>query len=98
MSNIRSISLLESFETYEGHGEIKIDMDLFPELVGKTDKEIDEWLNVHYCDLFVDSNSSELRKEKDPNDDDVIELSEYWNNCEVVWDKIKNETKTMKIK
>ena len=115
-TNIRSVRLMESFVTYECHGDIKLNLDLFPDLKGKTDQEIQEWLNDNYCDLYVDTWSHELRKdnkivydeeeleyykenpdEKPESDiaDDVIELSEYWSNTEVVWDKIKCEEKNM---
>jgi len=62
--NIRSINLLESFETYECHGEIQINLDLFPELVGRSDTEIDTWLNANYSSLFINCRNSELRREK----------------------------------
>ena len=112
MSNIRKIRLLESYVTYEGHGHIILNFDIFPELKDKTNEEIDKYLNDNIDNLYACTNTNELRKDNmeiiDPleyeedeeipqpeEDPDVIELQEYWNDCECVWNKIKNETRTL---
>jgi hypothetical protein len=113
--NTKTVRLMESFITYECRGDIKLNLDIFPELKDKTDDEIQNWLNSNFDNLYVNGFNHELRKDcyyvysqeewdemtvngEDPEiDADVIELSEYWSNTEVVWDKIKNEEKNMFI-
>lgn len=108
--------MMESFVTYECHGDIKLNVDHIPELKDKTNQEIQDWLNEHYYDLYVDTYTQELRKDKkviyseeeegyyeenpeerpaDEDDEGVIELSEYWSNTSVEWDKIKCEEKNL---
>jgi hypothetical protein len=113
--NIKTIRLMESYITYENHGDINLNLNYFPELQGKTNSEIQDWLNANSDNLYVDSNNGEIRKDRyyiytqeeyddmavngeDPEiDEDVIELLEYWNNSEVIWDKIKCEEKTLYV-
>ena len=113
-SNTRSVRLMESYTTYECHGDININLDIFPELKDKTNEEIEQWLNDNYCSLYVHCGSGEIRKDMnyvyEPEDleegevpelfedSDVVELAEYWSNTEVVWDKIKGEEKTLHVK
>jgi hypothetical protein len=54
---------MESFITYENHGDIVFNFDFFPELKGKTNDELQDWLNQNYCNLYIDCNTSELRKD-----------------------------------
>jgi hypothetical protein len=113
--NTKTVRLMESFTTYECHGDIKLNLDIFPELKDKTNQEIQTWLNENSGNLYIDCYSQELRKDQyyiysqeelddmlvngeDPEiDDSVIELSEYWSNTEVIWDKIKCEEKTLHV-
>jgi len=62
--NTRKVNMMESFVTYENHGELVLDFDVFPELVGKTDQEIQEWLNNSMDSLYVHVDIGELRKDK----------------------------------
>jgi hypothetical protein len=63
MSKKKSVRLMESFITYENHGDIVFNFDHFPELEGKSNEELQDWLNQHYCDLYIDCNTLELRKD-----------------------------------
>lgn len=62
--NTRKINMMESYTTYENHGELVLNFELFPELVGKTDEEIQGWLNQNSEELFIHVDSMELRKDK----------------------------------
>lgn len=115
--NIKTVRLMESYTTYESHGDIKLNLNIFPELNGKSNSEIQDWLDQNFHNLYIHCGSCELRKDQnyvyteeeledykadneEPElfeDSDVIELCEYWNSTEVVWDKIKGEEKTMHI-
>jgi hypothetical protein len=113
--NTKTVRLMESFTTYECHGDVKLNFDIFPELKDKTDQEIQTWLNENSDSLYVNTFNQELRKDcyyvfsseewdemtvngEEPEiDADVIELSEYWSNTEVIWDKIKCEEKTLHV-
>ena len=54
---------MESFITYENHGDVTLNLDYFPELKDKTDDEIQEWLNQNYSELYVHVYSNEFRKD-----------------------------------
>ena len=113
--NIKTIRLMESFTTYECHGDINLNLKHFPELQNKSNEEIQEWLNSNYDELYIDSLSGELRKdcyydytpeeldemlvngEEREENPDVIDLLDYWSSTEVIWDKIKDEEKTLHV-
>jgi hypothetical protein len=61
--NTRKINMMESFTTYENHGELQLNFEYFPELVGKTDEEIQNWLYENDENLFVHIDTCELRKD-----------------------------------
>jgi hypothetical protein len=105
--------MMESYTTFENHGELELNFEYFPELVGKTDEELQVWLDQNIGELYIHVGSGEIRKDKkyiysaedieeakangeeieDFEDDDVVDLWDYWSESEVNWDKIKNEKK-----
>lgn len=62
--NTKTIRLMESFTTYECHGDIKLNFVIFPELKDKTDQEIQTWLNENSDSLYIDCSNNELQKDQ----------------------------------
>ena len=62
--NTRTVNMMESFTTHACHGTLTLNFAIFPELEGKSDEEIQIWLNNNYSSLFVNSDNGELRKDK----------------------------------
>ena len=101
---IKTVHMCESFVTYINKGSIKMDLDKFPNLVGKTNKEINDWITSNGDTLFVNwegeirlnschyYEEGELEEGEEPEvDPDSIPLWEYFNNAGVEFDKIKDE-------
>ena len=98
---------MESIETFVNKGHITVNTDYFPEFEGKSNEEIQEMINSgeYYVDvdlgeLMPKSPSYELMEQLgylDENgvvDYDVSRLENLWtyhNECDVNFDKIKNE-------
>jgi len=55
---------MESYVTYESHGDLNLNLELFPDLKDKSDEEIQTWLNDNYSNLYVHCGSGELRWDK----------------------------------
>jgi hypothetical protein len=96
----------EQYMTICGKGYVKINLDDFPELEGKSNSEINTWINDNADDLwvnwegyirkdnFVIYEEGELEEGEEPMiDDHAVPLWDYHNESEITWDKIKNEEK-----
>lgn len=80
MGRTIKVSMRESYVTFLFRGEVELDLDDYPELQGKTDEEITE---------YIYSNSSEM---KAPEGFKYVD--NLWDACmemDVISDKIKNE-------
>ena len=89
----------ESFVTICGYEDYIVDLDKFPELQGKSEEEITEWLyknsdNLYINDSYEDPNPREEMGgayEIVPEGEGEYTLADTVGNNGVTWDKIKNE-------
>ena len=96
----------ESYVTFCGKGEYVIDTSKFPELDGKSEDEVVEWLynnqesvavNPDYIDDDPNKHSvNDYDKALEivplaEGDDETPRLYDYTSDSSVIWDKIKNE-------
>jgi hypothetical protein len=56
--------MMESYVTYENHGDLVLNFEFFPELEGKSDEVIQKWLEEFSSQLFVNVETLELRKDR----------------------------------
>jgi hypothetical protein len=102
---IKNINLMESYTTYVNKGSIRVETDIFPEFVGKTNSEISELINNGK--YYVDEDSKQLLPipltkdnletlgyldedgESAYDGGDLIYLWEYHGYCGAKFDKIK---------
>jgi len=63
-TNVKKVRMMESYTTYECHGDLELNFDIFPDLKDKSGDEIQKWLNENYSDLYVHCGTGELRKDK----------------------------------
>jgi len=82
--NTRKVNMMESYVTYENHGELVLNFELFPELVGKEDKELQEWLSNSMDSLFVHVDSCEIRKNNKYvySEEEILEAKETGEELE----------------
>ena len=92
-----TVSLIESFVTYENHGNLTLVPTDWPELEGKSKEEIAEWLNKNKGRLYVDCENDPKLVREEAEDGDVMSLSEFWSEAEVLHDKIKDEERFMVV-
>ena len=95
----------QSYVTYCGMGEYVIDTSKFPELDGKNEDEVVQWLYEHQEDVGVNAdyvdddpnkhsvNQFDIAYEIVPltEDNENGTLHDYTSDASVIWDKIKNE-------
>jgi hypothetical protein len=96
----------ESYVTYCGKGEYVIDTSKFPELDGKSEQEVVQWLYENQESVGVNSDYIDDDPNKhsyndydkayeivplEEDDDESPSLYDYTSDSSVVWDKIKNE-------
>lgn len=94
-----TVSLIESFVTYEHHGNLTLVPTEWPELDGKSKEEIAKWLNNNMEDLYLDDDNKIVRKEAaDEDSDDIRTLSDFWSESEVWHEKIKNEERFLEVR